>query len=64
MIQLLAQAGILETDFFDSFKEQNANRFFNCGVAEANMMGVAAGLAASGLRPVVYTIHVYHHPMP
>jgi len=31
-------------------------RFYNCGVAEANMMGVAAGLAMSGLRPVCYTI--------
>jgi transketolase len=31
-------------------------RFYNCGVAEANMTGVAAGLAASGLRPITYTI--------
>jgi transketolase len=28
----------------------------NCGVAEANMMGVAAGLGLCGLRPIVYTI--------
>lgn len=49
-------SGDIGNRLFDSFKEQNANRFFNCGVAEANMMGVAAGLAASGLRPVVYTI--------
>ncbi|MGH2363545.1 MAG: transketolase family protein, partial [Chloroflexota bacterium] len=27
-----------------------------CGVAEANMMSVAAGMALSGLRPFVYTI--------
>ena len=31
-------------------------RFHNCGVAEANMIGVAAGLALAGLRPVCYTI--------
>src|SRR4030095_8914907 len=31
-------------------------RFYNCGVAEANMIGMAAGLAMSGLRPVPYTI--------
>ena len=49
-------SGDIGNRLFDSFKEQNANRFFNCGVAEANMMGVAAGLATSGLRPVVYTI--------
>jgi transketolase len=28
----------------------------NCGVAEANMMGVAAGMGLCGLRPIVYTI--------
>jgi transketolase len=41
---------------FDDFKERHPGRFVNCGVAEANMIGVAAGLALSGLRPVVYTI--------
>jgi len=41
---------------FDDFKARFPSRFYNCGVAEANMMGVAAGLAMSGLRPVCYTI--------
>ena len=41
---------------FDGFKANAPGRFFNCGVAEANMMSVAAGMALSGLRPVVYTI--------
>ena len=30
------------------FAKQNPERFIECGIAEANMMGVAAGLAASG----------------
>ncbi len=30
-------------------------RFINCGIAEANMVSLAAGLAASGFRPVVST---------
>ncbi|MBY0548475.1 MAG: hypothetical protein K2W95_14350 [Candidatus Obscuribacterales bacterium] len=41
---------------FDKFKEAAPDRFFNCGVAEANMIGTAAGLAMSGLIPVCYTI--------
>ena len=41
---------------FDKLKAEFPDRFFNCGVAEANMIGVAAGLAQSGLRPVCYTI--------
>jgi len=41
---------------FDDFKAKFPDRFYNCGVAEANMIGVAAGLAMCGLRPVCYTI--------
>ena len=41
---------------FDKFKARFPDRFFNCGVAEANMTGVAAGLALDGFLPVTYTI--------
>ena len=33
------------------FKKAYADRFYDCGIAEANMMGVAAGLAAAGMTP-------------
>ncbi len=33
------------------FAKEFPDRHFNCGIAEANMMSVAAGLAASGLTP-------------
>ena len=33
------------------FKKAYPDRFFDCGIAEANMMGVAAGLAACGKIP-------------
>ncbi|MBQ4094874.1 MAG: transketolase family protein [Oscillospiraceae bacterium] len=33
------------------FKKKYPDRFFDCGIAEANMMGVAAGLAATGKIP-------------
>lgn len=32
------------------FKKAHPERFFDCGIAEANMMGVAAGIAATGRR--------------
>jgi len=35
------------------FAEAFPERFLNCGVAEANMVSVAAGAATCGLRPVV-----------
>ena len=49
-------SGDIGNRLFDKHKERFGDRFFNCGVAEANMIGVAAGLAMSGLRPVAYTI--------
>jgi transketolase len=49
-------SGDIGNRLFDAFKDRHPNRFFNCGVAEANMTGLAAGLAMNGLRPVTYTI--------
>jgi transketolase len=49
-------SGDIGNRLFDSFKAGAPDRFFNCGVAEANMISVAAGLAMSGMRPVAYTI--------
>ena len=34
---------------------ENPDRAINCGIAEANMVGVACGLAASGFKPIVHT---------
>lgn len=49
-------SGDIGNRLFDEFKATCPGRFYNCGVAEANMIGVAAGLAMSGFRPVCYTI--------
>ena len=35
----------------DTFKKAFPNRHFNCGIAEGNMMAVAAGVASMGLVP-------------
>jgi transketolase len=39
---------------FDSFRESFPERFLNLGIAEQNMIGVAAGLAKAGYLPIVY----------
>jgi transketolase len=41
---------------FDDFARRFPGRFMNVGVAEANMVGVAAGLALEGMKPFVYSI--------
>jgi transketolase len=54
--RIVLLSGDIGNRLFDDFKASCPTRFYNCGVAEANMMGVAAGMAMSGLRPVCYTI--------
>jgi len=41
------------------FAKEFPDRFFNCGVAEANLAGVAAGLAAAGLHPVINAFSIF-----
>src|SRR5476651_1229134 len=40
----------------EPLRDRMGERFVNCGVAEQNMVGVAAGLAREGLEVWVYTI--------
>lgn len=54
--RIVLLSGDIGNRLFDPFKRLAPTRFYNCGVAEANMIGVAAGLALQGLRPVCYTI--------
>jgi transketolase len=51
--------GDIGNRLFDNFKKSLPNRSFNCGVAEPNMVGVAAGLAKTGFTPFVYTINTF-----
>jgi transketolase len=41
------------------FAQMFPDRFFNCGVAEGNMAGVAAGLAAEGFHPVINAFAIF-----
>lgn len=40
----------------EEFKKNIPNQYMNTGIAEQNMMGIAAGLALSGMKVFVYSI--------
>ncbi|GHF37139.1 transketolase [Deinococcus metalli] len=44
---------------FDEFRRVCAQQYVNAGIAEQNMVGVAAGLAKAGLRPIVYGLSAF-----
>jgi transketolase len=43
----------------EPFSERFPDRFFNAGVAEQNMVGMATGMAEAGLTPYVYSISTF-----
>ena len=43
----------------DIFKKEFPERFFDCGIAEGNMVGVAAGMAATGKIPVAASFAMF-----
>jgi transketolase len=43
----------------EPFAESFPDRFINVGVAEQNMVGIAAGLASEGYKPYTYSIGVF-----
>ena len=58
--RIVLLSGDIGNRMFDTFKEKSPDNFYNCGVAEANMTGMAAGMALCGLRPVTYTITAFN----
>jgi transketolase len=53
ILLLTADLGYLA---LEPFAERHPDRFFNVGVAEQNMVGLATGLAEAGFIPFVYSI--------
>ena len=54
--RILLLTGDLGYAALEPFLEKFPERFFNVGVAEQNMVGVATGLAEAGFIPFVYSI--------
>ena len=55
---------VLDSDLATStgtkkFSEYFPERFFDCGIQEANMVGVAAGMSAMGMIPLVHTFAAF-----
>jgi transketolase len=44
---------------FDEFRKACPDQYINAGVAEQNMIGVAAGMARAGFRPYVYGLSAF-----
>ena len=42
-----------------TFKKAFPDRFFDCGIAESNLMGVAAGIATTGMVPFASTFAMF-----
>jgi transketolase len=54
--RLVFLTGDLGFQLFDQFSADFKERFINVGVAEAQMMSAAAGLAMAGWHPIAYSI--------
>ena len=58
--KIVLLSGDIGNRLFDKFRNKFPNRFYNCGIAEACMTGVASGISSVGLRPVTYTIATFN----
>jgi len=54
--RIVLLTGDLGFTVLERFAERHPQRFFNVGVAEQNMVGLATGLAEAGFVPFVYSI--------
>jgi transketolase len=56
---VVATADVTASNKFAQFRDSFPTRFFNVGIAEANLMGVGAGLALDGKVPFVSTFAAF-----
>ena len=56
---VVVDGDVNNSTFTNAFMERYPDRFFNAGIAESNMVGIAAGLAGSGKIPVVASFSTF-----
>jgi len=54
--RLYLLVGDMGFSVIDKLRGEFPDRIINCGTMEQGMVGIAAGMALSGLKPIVYTI--------
>ncbi len=54
--EVVVLVGDIGYGVFDKFRDKFPDKFFNLGICEQSMIGIAAGMALQGLKPYVYTI--------
>ncbi|HWL65063.1 MAG TPA: transketolase C-terminal domain-containing protein [Actinomycetota bacterium] len=56
---VVVDGDVNNSTFTNKFAEKYPKRFFNVGIAESNLVGIAAGFAASGKIPVAASFSVF-----
>ena len=56
---VVVDGDVNNSTFTNHFMERYPDRFFNAGIAESNMIGIAAGLAACGKIPVAASFSTF-----
>ena len=54
--KIVLLVGDIGYGIFDDFRKEHPKKFFNLGICEQSIIGLAAGMALEGLKPWVYTI--------
>ena len=54
--KIVLLVGDIGYGIFDDFRKNHPKRFFNLGICEQSLIGVASGMSIQGLKPLVYTI--------
>ena len=56
---VVVDGDVNNSTFTNHFAQRYPERFFNAGIAESNMVGIAAGLAASGKIPIAASFSIF-----
>lgn len=54
--KIVLLVGDIGYGIFDEFRKNHPKKFFNMGICEQSLIGVASGMSLEGMKPWVYTI--------